>query len=128
MANILREIDRKKGEIQLHSIQPAIYPISINILPSTHSQVNKKCLLFCLTFQCINFSIFVSFLRNFEDRVALDGGFDGLNLIEDILDNAHNVLEPKGFIALEVDVTHNQILKEMFDKDYNGKSSEAEMS
>jgi len=63
------------------------------------------------------------FFRNFEDRVALDGGADGLNLIRNILDNAHNVLLPGGFVALEVDITHNRILQEMFEKTNNNSNS-----
>ena len=41
-------------------------------------------------------------VRNFEPRVALDGGLDGLNFYRKLSSIAHKFLRPDGFISLEV--------------------------
>ena len=41
-------------------------------------------------------------VRDFEPRLALDGGADGLALLSGIVQEAHRVLKPKGWLAVEV--------------------------
>ena len=41
-------------------------------------------------------------VRDFEPRLALDGGADGLDLVRRIVADAHGVLVPGGVLALEV--------------------------
>ncbi|KAL4450994.1 hypothetical protein ABPG74_021316 [Tetrahymena malaccensis] len=59
-------------------------------------------------------------VRNFEDKVALDGGSDGLDIVKQILNFGHQVLKVGGYIALEVDVTHNLLLEQYFQNNTYG--------
>ncbi|GIK84101.1 MAG: hypothetical protein BroJett025_07230 [Patescibacteria group bacterium] len=45
-------------------------------------------------------------VKDFEPRVALDGGKSGLTLIHTMIDQAKNVVYPHSKILLEVDYTH----------------------
>ncbi|KAL4471973.1 hypothetical protein ABPG72_018475 [Tetrahymena utriculariae] len=59
-------------------------------------------------------------VRKFEDKVALDGGSDGLDIVKQILDYGYQVLKEEGFLALEVDVTHNTLLEQYFENNTYG--------
>lgn len=45
-------------------------------------------------------------VKNYEPLLALDGGPTGLNLIQQLLNQAHPRLKPQGAIMLEVDDSH----------------------
>lgn len=45
-------------------------------------------------------------VRDFEPHLALDGGPDGLVLVDQLLDQAQTLLAPNGVIWLEIDETH----------------------
>ena len=47
-------------------------------------------------------------VKNFEPRLALDGGVDGFSMIKLLVDQAVSHLLPEGTILLEVDQTHDQ--------------------
>ncbi|MEO0072052.1 MAG: peptide chain release factor N(5)-glutamine methyltransferase [candidate division WOR-3 bacterium] len=42
-------------------------------------------------------------VRNYEPRLALDGGQDGFEIIKKLLITAQDYLKPSGFLALEID-------------------------
>lgn len=55
-------------------------------------------------------------VTDFEPRLALDGGKDGLELIKRLLFNARGRIKPHGRIALEIDDTHSPVdFKEFLD-------------
>jgi release factor glutamine methyltransferase len=47
-----------------------------------------------------------SSVKDFEPTVALDGGIEGLTLIQTMLSQVHTYLKPNGVILLEIDYTH----------------------
>lgn len=49
-----------------------------------------------------------SSVKDFEPRLALDGGNDGLKLIKELISQAPKYLEQDGTILLEVDYTHDE--------------------
>lgn len=49
-------------------------------------------------------------VRNFEPKLALDGGEDGLNLIAELLIQSYTKLKKNGMLLLEVDDTHDKDL------------------
>mmetsp|Transcript_2303 Transcript_2303/g.3284 ORF Transcript_2303/g.3284 Transcript_2303/m.3284 type:complete len:450 (-) Transcript_2303:33-1382(-) len=53
-----------------------------------------------------------SVVKDHEDRRALDGGVDGMDLIRDILNGAHLLLIPGGQIWLEVDPSHPKMIQD----------------
>ncbi|HET9929482.1 MAG TPA: peptide chain release factor N(5)-glutamine methyltransferase [Polyangiaceae bacterium] len=69
-------------------------------------------------------------VRDFEPRLALDGGEDGLDLVRRIVDQAPNFLEPQGVLALEIGFDQASAVAELFaargfrdvvrDRDYAG--------
>lgn len=44
-------------------------------------------------------------IKDFEPHIALDGGRDGMTFIKSVLDGAHHMLNPGGYIFLEADPT-----------------------
>ncbi|EGR31597.1 modification family, putative [Ichthyophthirius multifiliis] len=50
----------------------------------------------------------------YEDIVALDGGIQGLDLIEKIIQQGINILNQNGFIALETDQGQKELIQQMF--------------
>lgn len=55
-----------------------------------------------------------SSVKDFEPRLALDGGKDGLKLIKKLINQAPRYLEQDGTILLEVDYTHDERVFECF--------------
>ena len=41
-------------------------------------------------------------VKNFEPKIALDGGNDGLDLIKKVIYKSKNILKIKGLLALEI--------------------------
>lgn len=68
-------------------------------------------------------------VKKYEDIRALSGGSDGLNLIHDILNCAHDLLSEDGLreIWLEVDESHPSLLHDLLPK-YTGFDKEEEKS
>ena len=68
-------------------------------------------------------------IRNYEPKLALDGGNDGLDLIKKVIYKAKNILKIKGMLALEIGngqfkkvsriLIRNNFRVEKFVKDYN---------
>ena len=57
-------------------------------------------------------------ITNYEPRVALDGGLDGLDLIKKVIYKSNHLLKRKGMLALEVG--HNQYRRVLSILRYNG--------
>ena len=55
-----------------------------------------------------------SSVKDHEPRIALDGGDDGLLLIERLLQDAESHLSTNGTILLEIDYTHAETLRQRF--------------
>lgn len=55
-------------------------------------------------------------VRDFEPRVALDGGEDGLDYYRKIIENAPDYLVPRGYLALEVGPDQAKPVKELMQK------------
>jgi release factor glutamine methyltransferase len=51
----------------------------------------------------------------FEPRIALDGGADGLDFFRRIIQNAHTILKPKGFIFFEIGLGQVESIRQLFD-------------
>ncbi|HCC84117.1 MAG TPA: hypothetical protein DEP87_00300 [Candidatus Pacebacteria bacterium] len=58
-------------------------------------------------------------VRDFEPLLALNGGKDGLRLIEKLLCQSQNLLAPNGIIWLEIDETHSMADFEKFKLPFN---------
>jgi len=64
-------------------------------------------------------------VKNYEPRVALDGGKDGLEIIERIIKQAPSYLSQEGLVALEIDPRQVDLIKDLslnaqFEKDNQG--------
>ena len=67
-------------------------------------------------------------VKDFEPHLALDGGSDGLKLINKLIAQSQSRLKPKGVLLLEIDETHKikdlklpknfraRIIKDLFGK------------
>lgn len=55
-----------------------------------------------------------SSVKDYEPRIALDGGPEGLTLIQQLLAQAQQLLAPTGTILLEVDYTHADTLRQLY--------------
>jgi release factor glutamine methyltransferase len=53
-------------------------------------------------------------VKDFEPKLALDGGTDGLDYIKKLLYQAPKYLAQKGIVILEVDDTHDEKVAELF--------------
>jgi release factor glutamine methyltransferase len=80
---------------------PEIGPNSIDILVSNPPYVLRK-----------DLKALAPDIKIYEDLRALDGGADGLDVIESILKWASRVLKPGGKIFLETDPCHHILLPE----------------
>ena len=70
-------------------------------------------------------------IRDFEPRLALDGGADGLALIRAIVNGARARLEPNGVLALEIQYDQAERTRALFEaagfadlavrRDYGGR-------
>ncbi|MCS7258222.1 MAG: peptide chain release factor N(5)-glutamine methyltransferase [candidate division WOR-3 bacterium] len=49
-------------------------------------------------------------VRNYEPRIALDGGEQGFEIIKKIITEAENYLNPNGFLALEIDPRQERLI------------------
>ena len=56
---------------------------------------------------------FTSILRLYEDKKALDGGIDGIDIITDILISSKYLIKKGGNIFLEIAEYHEEILSEL---------------
>ncbi|ELT91401.1 hypothetical protein CAPTEDRAFT_125507 [Capitella teleta] len=56
-------------------------------------------------------------IKHHEDLLALEGGPDGLDVIRVILNKSREFLKPGGFIWLEVDSSHAELLKIIVEKE-----------
>mmetsp|Transcript_21556 Transcript_21556/g.20834 ORF Transcript_21556/g.20834 Transcript_21556/m.20834 type:complete len:122 (-) Transcript_21556:42-407(-) len=54
----------------------------------------------------------------YEDKIALDGGDDGLDMVRDLITHGSTLLHPTGSreLWIEVSNTHPQVIKEWMDK------------
>lgn len=59
---------------------------------------------------------FCSLHVRFEDSAALNGGRDGADVIYDIIKLSPHVLKPGGYIWLETDTRHSDILKDWLER------------
>ena len=53
-------------------------------------------------------------VRDFEPRLALDGGRDGLTLLRELAQEARRVLKPGGWLAVEVALGQASVVAELF--------------
>jgi release factor glutamine methyltransferase len=53
-------------------------------------------------------------VRDFEPRVALDGGADGLDVTRRIVEGAPDFLEPGGVLAVEIDGSQGDLVVDLF--------------
>jgi len=53
----------------------------------------------------------------FEPKVALDGGRDGLDLVSEILKEAHHYLKPQGYLVIEVGYQHRQAVDKLVERE-----------
>jgi release factor glutamine methyltransferase len=70
-------------------------------------------------------------IRDFEPRLALDGGADGLDIVRAIVGGARSRLEPAGVLALEIGHDQAARTRELFEaagftdvtvrRDYGGR-------
>lgn len=60
--------------------------------------------------------ILLNFFRRYEDLRALDGGIDGMEIIESILLLASKRLRLKGVLWLEVDPTHPRLIQKYLEQ------------
>jgi len=61
-------------------------------------------------------------IKNFEPRMALDGGNDGLDLIKKVIYKSKNILKTKGMLALEIGNGQvKQVSKILFDNNFRIK-------
>ena len=58
-------------------------------------------------------------VRDYEPRLALDGGADGLDFYRDIALSAHKHLKENGVLILEVGMGQAELVKEMLDESYD---------
>ena len=57
-------------------------------------------------------------VKNYEPRIALDGGYDGLDYYRIIFDNVDEFLSDKGKVFIEIGYNQGNAIREMF-KNYN---------
>ncbi len=55
-------------------------------------------------------------VRDFEPKLALDGGDDGLVLVRQIIDRAQAFLEPSGVLALEIGAGEAEATRALFER------------
>lgn len=55
-------------------------------------------------------------VRDFEPLIALDGGPDGLRVIEPLIDSARPLLKPRGRLILEIGSSQNEPVRRLFDR------------
>jgi len=53
-------------------------------------------------------------IKNFEPRLALDGGADGLDFYRALIPQLHAYLQPQGFVALEIGDTQGEVVSGLF--------------
>jgi release factor glutamine methyltransferase len=53
-------------------------------------------------------------IKNFEPRLALDGGPDGLDFYRTVIPHMHSYLKAGGFVALEIGADQGQAVAELF--------------
>lgn len=54
-------------------------------------------------------------VRDFEPKLALDGGADGLDLIRKIIERAPNHLEPGGVLAMEIGIGESNAVQALYE-------------
>jgi release factor glutamine methyltransferase len=58
-------------------------------------------------------------VKNFEPKIALDGGNDGLDLIKKVIYKSKNILKIKGLLALEIGNEQiKKVSKILFDNNF----------
>ncbi len=57
-------------------------------------------------------------VKNYDPHIALDGGADGLDFYKQIAQNAHNILNPKGLLYLELGINQAQAVKKLLTKNF----------
>ncbi len=62
-----------------------------------------------------DFSALQAEVRNFEPRIALTDGKDGLSIVEKIILDAPNFLKPNCFLLMEIGFNQSVRVREMFD-------------
>lgn len=61
-------------------------------------------------------------VKDFEPRLALDGGSDGLDFYEDIAINSKKMLKNGGFLAVEIGYNQAEAVSEIFDRVFGNSS------
>lgn len=84
---------------------PEVNPDSVDVLVSNPPYVLRK-----------DLKALAPDIKIYEDLRALDGGSDGLDVIECIIKWSSKVLKPGGKIFLETDPCHHILLPEMLEK------------
>lgn len=67
-------------------------------------------------------------VKDFEPKIALDGGSDGLQHIRKLLNDAHHYLTPVGTILLEVDYTHGETIRQEFNRTWHVQTWQSSIS
>ncbi|MCA9372682.1 peptide chain release factor N(5)-glutamine methyltransferase [Candidatus Woesebacteria bacterium] len=67
-------------------------------------------------------------VKDFEPKIALDGGSDGLHHIRKLLNEAHQYLTPIGTILLEVDYTHGETIRQEFNRTWQVQTWQSSIS
>lgn len=61
-------------------------------------------------------------VKNFEPRLALDGGADGLDFYGKIAENAYTMLKTGGMLAVEIGYNQGQAVSEIFEKNFKNSA------
>jgi release factor glutamine methyltransferase len=106
----LRSLQVAKQNICIHRVETQVLPIVAQLFPPSRERFDliSANLPYIPTQRLRGLKIF-----DREPALALDGGSDGLDLIQQLLVDAHPNLNAGGLLLLEIDSTQGKILKKL---------------
>ena len=94
-----------KSNFKLHELEKRVLPVAANLLTAFRGPFD----LICANLPYIPSETLEDLeVARFEPRLALDGGKDGLRLIEPLLDQARQCISPGGRILLEIEFSQDR--------------------